>query len=61
MVGWTMTYQLLSEEGGSCGTYSTYRAAVQHALYGAQTLHRTYSIIDLDDGEETITVGAHAH
>lgn len=30
-------------------------------LFIAQTLHRTYSIIDLDDGEETITVGDHAH
>lgn len=61
MAGWTMTYQIISEDGGSCGVYPTYRAAFQHALYAAQTFHNTYSIIDLDDGEETITVGAHAH
>ena len=62
MAGWrTMTYQIISEDGGSCGIYPTYRAALQYALHAAQTLHRTYSIIDLDDGEETITVGDHAH
>lgn len=58
MVGWrTMTYQLLSEDGGNCGTYPTYQAAVQHALYGVNQFHNTYSIIDLDEGEEIITIG----
>ena len=56
-----MTYQIISENGGSCGTFAAYTSALQHALHAAQTLHRTYSVIDLDDGEEIITVGAHAH
>ncbi len=56
-----MTYQLLSDTGGSCGTFAAYTSALQHALHAAQTLHHTYSIIDLDDGEEIIMVGDHAH
>lgn len=61
MVRWTMTYQIISEDGGSCGTYPTYKSAVQHALYGVKQFHNTYTIIDLDEGEEIITVGNHAH
>lgn len=56
-----MTYQIISEEGGNCGTFAAYTSAVQHAIHAANTLHRTYSIIDLDEGEEIITVGHHAH
>lgn len=57
MAGRTMTYQIISEDGGNCGTYPTYQAAVQHALYGVNQFHNTYSIIDLDEGEEIITIG----
>ncbi len=56
-----MTYQLVSDTGGSCGLYPTYHAAFQHALYGANQFHNAYTIYDLDEGEEIITVGAHAH
>ena len=47
-----MTYQIISEDGGNCGTYPTYRAAVQHALYGATQFHNTYTIYDLDDEDD---------
>lgn len=57
MVVWTMTYQIISEDGGNCDIYPTYRAAFQHALYGANQFHNTYTIYDLDDEEEIITIG----
>lgn len=58
MVGWrTMTYQIISEDGGNCGTFAAYTSAVQHAIHAATTFHRTYSVIDLDDEEEIITIG----
>lgn len=38
-----MTYQLLSDTGGSCGTFAAYTSALQHALHAAQTLHHTDS------------------
>lgn len=52
-----MTYQIISADGGNCGIYPTYRAAVQHVLYGATQFHNTYTIYDLDDEEEIITIG----
>lgn len=52
-----MTYQIISEDGGNCGTFAAYTSAVQHAIHAATTFHRTYSVIDLDDEEEIITVG----
>ena len=32
-------------------------AAVQHALYGVNQFHNAYTIYDLDDEEEIITIG----
>lgn len=57
MVGRTMTCQIISEDGGNCGIYPTYRAAVQHAIHAANQFHNTYTIIDLDDEGEIITIG----
>lgn len=60
MVGWTMTYQLLSDTGGSLGEdYQTLAIAI--AIAFAKTangmLGTPVHIIDADDEEEIITVG----
>lgn len=62
MVGWTMTYQLLSDTGGSLGEdYQTLAIAIAIAKTANGMLGTPVHIIDVDDEEEIITVGAHAH
>ena len=57
-----MTYQLVSEEGGSLGEdYQTLAIAIAFAKTANGILHVPIHIIDVDDKEEIITVGTHAH
>lgn len=59
MVGWrTMTYQLLSDTGGSLGEdYQTLAIAIAYAETANGILHIPVRIIDVDDEEEIITIG----
>lgn len=59
MVGWrTMTYQLLSDTGGSLGEdYQTLAIAIAYAKTANGILHIPVRIIDVDDEEEIITIG----
>ena len=58
MVGWTMTYQLLSNTGGSLGEdYQTLAIAIAYAETANGILHIPVRIIDVDDEEEIITIG----
>lgn len=59
MVGWrTMTYQLLSDNGGSLGEdYQTLAIAIAYAKTANGILHIPVHIIDVDDEEEIITIG----
>lgn len=57
-----MTYQLLSDTGGSLGEgYQTLAIAIAFAKTANDILHVPVHIIDVDDEEEIITVGTHAH
>lgn len=57
-----MTYQLLSDTGGSLGEdYQTLVIAIAFAKTANDILHVPVHIIDVDDEEEIITVGTHAH
>lgn len=57
-----MTYQLLSDTGGSLGEdYQTLAIAIAFAKTANGILHIPIHIIDADDEEEIITVGTHAH
>lgn len=61
MVGRTMTYQLLSEEGSLGEDYQTLAIAIAYAKTANGMLGTPVHIIDVDDEEEIITVGDHAH
>lgn len=62
MVRWTMTYRLLSDTGGSLGEdYQTLAIAIAYAKTANGILHIPVHIIDVDDEEEIITIGPHAH
>lgn len=53
-----MTYQLLSDTGGSLGEdYQTLAIAIAYAKTANGILHIPVHIIDVDDEEEIITVG----
>lgn len=58
-----MTYQLLSDTGGSLGEdYQTLAIAIAFAKTANGMLGTPIHIIDADDDEEEIiTVGTHAH
>lgn len=57
-----MTYQLLSDTGGSLGEgYQTLAIAVAFAKTANGMLGTPVHIIDVDDEEEIITIGDHAH
>ena len=58
-----MTYQLLSDTGGSLGEdYQTLAIAIAFAKTANGMLGTPIHIIDTDDDEEEIiTVGTHAH
>lgn len=58
MAGWTMTYRLLSDTGGSLGEdYQTLAIAIAYAKTANGILHIPVHIIDVDDEEEIITIG----
>lgn len=62
MVGWAMTYQLVNDTGGSLGEdYQTLAIAIAYAKTANGILGTPIHIIDVDDEEEIITVGNHAH
>lgn len=53
-----MTYQLLSDTGGSLGEgYQTLAIAIAYAKTANGILHVPIHIIDVDDEEEIITIG----
>lgn len=53
-----MTYQLLSDTGGSLGEdYRTLAIAIAYAKTANGILHIPVHIIDVDDEEEIITIG----
>lgn len=53
-----MTYQLVSDTGGSLGEdYQTLATAIAYAKTANGILHAPIHIIDVDDEEEIITIG----